>query len=627
MRIFTGFELRGPGLAVLAALGLTLVLVAPGDRFALAQEAPAADPSAEAPRDETPPAEAAEADDASDEDFGEPLGPADPFNRGTPRGSMYGYIVAAREGDLERAAEYLDLRQLPPSEQGEGPELARQLKGVLDRTLWVDFRTLSDTNEGHTDDGLPPWQDRLGEIETSKGPVALLLQRVPREGDGVRIWKVSSRTVARVPELYDEFGPVLLESYLPPVFFDTIVLELALWEWLALAVLALASWAAAALVTSLTTLVLQRIVSARGGGTDARILRLMGRPSRVALFVLFFASGHRALNFAVPVENALGIVERALLVLAGASFLFRVIDLGALNLHARAEERGNAGLIPVIVPAQRLTKVLVVVIGLLAVLGTLGVNITAAVAGLGVGGIAVALAAQKTVENLFGGITLFADRPVAVGDFCRYGANVGTVEEIGLRSTRIRSLDRTIVTVPNSEFSNLSLENFAKRDRMRLFTMIGVRYETSPEQLRFLLARLREVLLAHPRVTDDPARVRFVGFGAYSLDLEVFAYVDTADWSEFLSIREDLYLRFMDAVAEAGTGFAFPSSTTYVGRDEGLDEERTRTAEEEVARWRERGELPFPQFPESRVEAVENTLDWPPEGSPPPKSQEPPPGA
>jgi MscS family membrane protein len=238
------------------------------------------------------------------------------------------------------------------------------------------------------------------------------------------------------------------------------------------------------------------------------------------------------------------------------------------------------------------------------------------VAGLGVGGIAVALAAQKSLENLFGGISLFADRPVRVGDFFRYGAEVGTVEEIGLRSTRIRTLDRTVVAIPNAEFSNLRLENFAKRDRMRLWTMIGVRYETTPDQLRFLLARLREILWAHPRITDDPARVRFVGFGRHSLDLEVFAYANTDDWGEFLGIREDIYLRFMDAVKEAGTGFAFPSTTTYVGRDDGLGAEETRRAEARVAEWREKGELPFPHFPEDFREEKWNTGDWPPPGSP-----------
>ena len=236
--------------------------------------------------------------------------------------------------------------------------------------------------------------------------------------------------------------------------------------------------------------------------------------------------------------------------------VIRFVDIGTLVMRQRLLRRDQEGLVPVLVPAQRIVKALLFAFGALAVLANAGVNVTAAMAGLGVGGIAVALAAQKTIENLFGGMTLFADKPVRVGDFFRFGDQVGTVEQIGLRSTRVRTLDRTVLTVPNAEFSNLHLENFATRDRIRLHTILGVRYETSSEQLRYLLARLRELLLEHPRITEDPARVRFVGFGAYSLDLEIFAYVDTPDWNEFLQVREDIFLQIIDIVNESGSAWS-----------------------------------------------------------------------
>jgi MscS family membrane protein len=566
--------------------------------------------------EEAPPEPTPAAEELTVEDFSKPMGPPDPFNRGTPRGSMYGFLAAARKGDYGRAAEYLDLRRLPPEDQARGPQIARQLKAVVDQTLWVDFTTLSDRNEGFADDGLSAWQDRLGDIETREGLVTLLLQRVPREGDGVRIWKISSVTVARTAQLYEELGPVWLEAWLPPVFFEVEFRRHALWQWLGLFLLPIAGWLASLLLAGTTIRVLGHLVTRRGQGLDERIAHVVRGPVRLALTVLIFAFGRPYLAVDLPAQEFLRLLERLLWVVSIAWLTFRFIDIVALGLRIRAERRGNLGLVPVLLPLQRFSKLLIVLIGFLGVLGTLGVNINAAVAGLGVGGIAVALAAQKTIENLFGGISLFADRPVRVGDFFRYGDQVGTVEEIGLRSTRVRTLDRTVVTIPNAEFSSLRLENFAKRDRMRLWTMIGVRYETTPDQLRYLLARLREILLAHPRVTDDPARVRFFGFGAYSLDLEVFAYIDTADWSELLSIREDIYLRFMDAIKEAGTGFAFPSTTTYVGHDNGLNAEDTRRAEDRVAEWREKGELPFPSIPEERRREVWNSFDWPPEGSP-----------
>jgi len=551
----------------------------------------------------------------AEEDFAKPMGPPDPFNRGTPRGSVYGFALACRVGDYARAAQYLDLRRLSPEERERGPEIARRLRAALGRALTVDFSVFSDRPDGFADDGLPAWQDELGVIETGQGLVTLLLQRVPREGDGVRIWKISSATVARTDELYAEFGPGWLETWLPPLFLEVRFLRLELADWVGIVGLMIAGWLVSVMLAGTTTRILGQILTRRGRTLDERIVRVVRGPVRLALTVLVFAIGRRQLALDLPVQELLHLLERLLWIVASAWLVFRLIDTAAIGLRIRAEQRGNLGLVPALAPLQRFTKVLVVAVGVLALMANLGIDITAALAGLGVGGIAVALAAQRSVENLFGGVSLFADQPVRVGDFFRYGDQVGTVEEIGLRSTRIRTLDRTVVTIPNAEFSNLRLENYARRDRMRLWTTIGVRYETTPDQLRYLLVRLRQILLAHPRVTDDPARVRLVGFGSYSLDMEIFAYVDTADWSEFLAIREDLYLRFMDAIKEAGTGFAFPSSTTYLGRDEGLGAENARRAEERVADWREKGELPFPDFPDEARREVWNSLDWPPRGS------------
>jgi MscS family membrane protein len=237
------------------------------------------------------------------------------------------------------------------------------------------------------------------------------------------------------------------------------------------------------------------------------------------------------------------------------------------------------------------------------------------IASLGVGGLAIALPVRPTLENILGGFTLFADTPVRVGDFCLYSDKLGTVEEIGLRSTRIRSVERTVVTVPNAEFSQMQLENFTRRDRMLLKTRLRLRYETTPEQLRYVLAKLRELLIAHPMVSPDPARVRFVGFGDYSLDVELFAYVLSADYNAYLGILEDLNLRIMDIVEEAGTGFAFPSQTTYLTRDKALDAERVKAAEEQVADWRNDEALPFPEPDPRRRQELAGTLDFPPKGS------------
>ena len=253
---------------------------------------------------------------------------------------------------------------------------------------------------------------------------------------------------------------------------------------------------------------------------------------------------------------------------------------------------------------------------ILYVSNQLGAPLYGLVAGLGVGGIAIALAAQPTIENFIGGLNLFTDRPVRVGDFCRYGEDTGTVESIGLRSTQIRGIDDTVTTIPNADFSRMHIINYARRRHMLLLTVLGLRYETTDDQLRFVLATLRDMLLAHPRVVDDEPSVRFAGFGDFSLNVEIRVNIDTLDFNEFRAIREDIYLRIMKIVSDAGTGFAFPSRTVYQARDDGLDAERQQAAEAQVRAWCSAQELPFPTFTADYRKKTRNTLDYPPEGSP-----------
>lgn len=245
----------------------------------------------------------------------------------------------------------------------------------------------------------------------------------------------------------------------------------------------------------------------------------------------------------------------------------------------------------------------------------LGLPVLGLLAGLGVGGFAVALAVRPTLENLIGGVILYLDRPVRVGDVCSFGDKFGTVESIGVRSTQIRALDRTLISIPNATFADMEIVNWAKCDRMLILSTIDLRRETEPDQLRYVLARIREMLHAHPRIHLDTVRVRFVGYGESSFTIQIRAYALTREWNDFYAIREDVFLRVNQIVAESGTGFAMPSQTLYIGRDAGLNRERSEAAADEVAAWRESGQLPFPVLPASRIDQLANTLDYPPRGS------------
>ncbi len=260
-----------------------------------------------------------------------------------------------------------------------------------------------------------------------------------------------------------------------------------------------------------------------------------------------------------------------------------------------------------------------------------GIGITPIIAGLGVGGLAVALAIRPTLENIMGGFVLFADKPVRVGEFCSFGDKMGTVEEIGLRSTRLRGVDRTVITVPNADFAQMQIVNFTRRDMNLFKCRIGLRYETTPDQLRYVTAKIRKLLIQHSKVSPDPARVRLDEFGDSAYLLDVFAFVRAVDWNEFLAIKEDLILRIVDIVRQSGSGFAFPSQTVYYTRDGGIDSVRGEESEAEVRRWREERRLPFPDYDFAERAEMADTLPFPPEGSPdhrppPPRQTGKPPG-
>src|SRR5690606_31289040 len=227
-------------------------------------------------------------------------------------------------------------------------------------------------------------------------------------------------------------------------------------------------------------------------------------------------------------------------------FLWSLAEfIGELSKR-RMSSRGNISGVSVILFLKRAAKIAIVIFGVIAILGILGFNVTTGLAALGIGGIALALGAQKTVENFVGSVTLITDQPVRVGDFCKVGETVGTVEKIGMRSTKIRTNERTIVTIPNGDFSSEKIENYAHRDRFLFHNILGLRYETTPDQIRYVLVEVRSLLYGHPKVSPDPARIRFLEYGSSSLNLEIFSYIDTLSFDEYLEVKEDLLLRIMD---------------------------------------------------------------------------------
>lgn len=543
--------------------------------------------------------------------------PPDPFNRRSPERMVFGLLAALAEQDYQKAAQYLDLSALPRAQrQARGPLLARQLQTLLDHAGWIRSpRQLSSDPAGRLDDGLAPNLDHFATIRTPQSRVDLLLERHDDPEFGP-IWQVASETVAEIPYLAAAIDTGLLERYLPEALSGGPRLAgVPLGHWLALVLIAVAAYLLAWLLLSLFVLAIEKLWEGPRHTYIKRFLRDSQIPLRIFVVVWIFSFTAFLLGLPIIARQYSGMLAEGLAWAALAWLAWRAIDAFADYSIEKLTQRGQVSALSALRFFRRGAKAALAVIAGMAALESLGFNVTTGLAALGIGGLALALGAQKTVENLVGSLTLIADRPVRVGDFCGFGGRTGTVEDIGIRSTRIRTLDRTIVTVPNGEFASMQIENFSPRDRFLFAPVLKLRYETSADQIRFLLVELRALLYAHPKVDPASARIRFQGLGTTSLDLEVFSYIQTADFDDFLEVREDLTLRMMDKVAESGTGFALPSQTVYVAEDAGLSEAKAQAAEEQVREWVEQDELQLPQFQAERIEALRNTIDYPPKGS------------
>lgn len=486
----------------------------------------------------------------------------DPLKRDSPQSSAFSFLEACHSRDYGRAWRYLDLRKLPAQQRWkQGPQLAQELAQVLDRDPQFDVAALSPAPEGDLSDKLPPNREHVDSVNEDGKTLELQLERVTLHS-GLSVWLFSADSVARIPQLARMTSDSPIERYLPEPLVVWKLLDTSLWRWIALALAAAAVTALARLLgraaVRLADLLLQRVAPRMNRGVLERFLG----PLRLLLWVAVFRAGVEGIGPSPLLRLYLDRGLSLMFFLGVAWLCMGIADLAIGHLNVALGARHGTFFYSVLPLVSRITKLVILLLAIAAVLSDWGYNTTTILAGLGVGGLAIALAAQKTLENFFGGVAVVSDRPVHVGDFCRFGDRAGTVEDIGLRSTRIRTVDRTLVTVPNGQFSSMTLENFSQRDKMLFHFTLNLRRDTTADQVRSLLNSVGQILKAHPKVETGAVPVRFVGVGTYSLDLEVFAYLRTTDGDEFLQIQQDLFLRILDAVEAAGTALALPTQAS-----------------------------------------------------------------
>ena len=508
----------------------------------------------------------------------EAAGPPDELGRGTPHGSVAGFLAATSAREYDRAAGYLNLTRIPAA---RGATLARKLRVVIDNAA-IDINAVPDDPKGRPEAGMLPGRQLVGRVAAHGQMLSIVLERVPRD-DGILIWQFSASTVARIPDLYWQFSYGVVGKWVPAVLVETRVLSLALWQWIGQVVLLAASLGLAVLLVRPTMPITRWILSRWRVDIDDPAFRRAVGPLRALIAVGLFSAGQVVLALPIAVMPVVTTVEKLALVLSVTWLAARLVEGSCLLHRRRLLARHEPATLPMIDFAQRAANIVLVLLAVLVLLQAVGVRIGALIAAVGVGGIGLALAAQRIVENLFSGLVVIGDQPVRVGDFCHIGNYRGTVERIGLWSTRVRTPERSVVSIPNSQFLLLHVENLQRRDRMLFETTLRLRYDTTPDQLRRILAGLRKALRAHPHVDPDPARVCLTRLGPESLDVEVFAYLRTLDADDFLVHREELYLCMMDVAAAAGTAFALPARVNDA-ESAGLDRDKGAAAAAEGER-------------------------------------------
>lgn len=479
----------------------------------------------------------------------------------SPRASLEAYMRLCQTGNYGEAARYLNL---PPQMAKSGAQLARRLKAVLDRRLSLDLDAISPLSEGALNDRLPPNYEEIGAIRGPDGKtetVKLVQKGFP--GPDAH-WAFSQSVVMKIDDWYAALDERWFLEHLPPYLLRTGSRNIMVWQWLTLPVLIFLSWCVGYVLSRISRKVLSLLAARTASTWDDEFVAQIGGPLTLGWTLLLVSIALPWLGLPVSSAQYGQSIIRGCFLFVLFWVLSRLIEAWGKLLVASNWAKQRAVSNSLVTLGVRVGKICILVVAVVTLVTATGYPAASLLAGLGVGGLAVALAAQKTLEHLFGAFAIGADEPFREGDFIKIDDISGTVESIGLRSTRIRTPDRTVVSMPNGKLSEMRVECFSFRDRLFLSCTIGLVYETTEPQMRQVLKGFEHILMSHPKIWPDNVSVSLKGFGASSLNIEVAAWFLTTDWNEFLTIRQEVFLAFMSCVQQAGTSLALPTQTVHV---------------------------------------------------------------
>jgi MscS family membrane protein len=533
--------------------------------------------------------------------------PTDALGRATPSGAALGFLKAAESGDYTIAAQYLQMSAA--HRQTAGEETATQLKAVLDGATFAGSLSRFTQADGIPQEGVPFGRQRLGTLSAGDVEVDVDLVRVTDPNAG-KVWLFSAETLAKVPELYEQVETRQVEHKLPAILVKHQLLGMPLWQWLAM----LLALPVAAGVGWLAVVVLEipvRWWGRRRGHTDIANWRTVSGPAWLLAGTIVHQACVRYLRLPLLQRHYYFQFTSIALIVGVTWILWQAIQWFLARVRSRALAHGHVGTGTLMLLGERIVKAAVFIFGALAVLRTLGFDMSTALTGLGIGGLAIGFGAQQTIANLFGGVSVLGDEVIRVGDVCRFGDRTGVVEDIGLRSTRVRTDERTLLAIPNGTVATINVENLSRRDKILFNTKLNLRSDSKADHVRYVLAETRRLLYSHPKVESNSVRVRLIDIAGSALSVEVFSYILTRDYNEYAAIKEDLLLRTLDIVEDSGGSLALPSQTLYIARDSGLAKEKAENAAKKIADLREGKKLPFPDYHQEDISSFKGSIDYP----------------
>jgi len=472
----------------------------------------------------------------------------------TPRKSLHTFLHWQQKGHVDEDL-FIKPVKLAGGSKEEKIQLAQKLRKILDaRGLLVVYEEVPD-NPGYVDSlsGLPQY------ILFDSLPEVYLVKKNSE-------WVFSESTLQQIPAIYSDTFSVFVEAILDnlPDWAFTTWLDVQLWQYLAIFLWLLIGLVLRKIFEFVLDNYVRRVARKTSFQWDDDLLDGVERPSGFIFLMAFYLLTFSNLQLSVTINYWL---SNILEIATSAGFVWLFYNLSDVfskylgSLTSKTENKLDDQLIPLI---RKTLRFFVVVMGVILILQNNGYNVASLIAGLGIGGLAVALAARETLANFFGSVTIFLDRPFKIGDWIKVGDVQGTVEEVGFRSTRIRTFYNSLVSVPNSNLANMDIDNLGLRQYRRLKTVLNLTYSTTPEQMEAFVEGVKAIVKANKHFRQDFYEIHFNAFGAHSLDVLIYTFLDVPDWSTELQQKHNFFLEILRLAEDVGVEFAFPTQTLHM---------------------------------------------------------------